>query len=139
MRERTFEADAVKRQEVAASLEELVRSREEILFAYLFGSFVDQQGFHDIDVGVYVTEALWPEDPLAYEMGLSSQLERDVRYPIDVKLLNRAPIGFCYEVTRGDVLFSRDEPARLAFVEGTWARYLDYQPVALHILKDLTA
>lgn len=59
--------------------------------------------------------------------------------PMDVKILNHAPIAFRYEVTRGEVIFSRDEEARLRFVENTWNEYLDYKPVAENILRELAA
>jgi len=42
-----------------------------------------------------------PEDLLEYELSLSSVLEGMIRLPVDVKILNQAPIAFRYEVTRG--------------------------------------
>lgn len=72
-------------------------------------------------------------------MSLSSILEGKARLPIDVKILNHAPIAFRYEVTRREAIFSRDEDARLRFVENAWNEYLDYKPVAEYILRELAA
>jgi predicted nucleotidyltransferase len=33
-----------------------LKNREEITFAYLFGSFVDDQTFNDVDIAIYVND-----------------------------------------------------------------------------------
>lgn len=62
-----------------------------------------------------------------------------IRFPVDVRVLNYAPNSFCYEVTRGEVIFSRNEGLRFGFIERTWNIYLDYKPVIKNILHDLVA
>ena len=54
-------------------------------------------------------------------------------------MLNHAPDSFCYEVTRGAVVFSRNEVVRFNFIEKTWNEYPDYKPVIEGILHELTA
>jgi len=107
----------------------VLAGRQEILFAYLFGSFVHDPGFHDVDVGIYLREedfaALRMRDAFDFETSLAVALEKTVPYPVDVKVLNQAPVALGHAVTNGRVLLSRDEATRLAWVEGIWGRYLD--------------
>jgi uncharacterized protein len=72
-------------------------------------------------------------------LSLSSILEGRIRLPLDVKILNYAPLAFRYEVTRGEVIFSSDEETRLRFIENTWNEYMDYKPVAEYIVRELAA
>jgi predicted nucleotidyltransferase len=78
-------------------------------------------------------------DPLEYELSISSMLEQRIKLPVDVRVLNHAPNSFCYEVTRGEVVFSRNEEVRFNFIERTWNEYLDYKPVVEGILHELAA
>ena len=44
---------------VTSALRDLLEFREEVLFAYLHGSFVNGSRFRDIDVAVYLDHARW--------------------------------------------------------------------------------
>lgn len=57
---------------------------------------------------------------LDYQLGLSAEVERAVRLPADNKILNYAPLGFRFWVTRGEPLVLRDEEEWLDFRERTW-------------------
>ncbi len=46
------------------------------------------------------------------------------------------PLEFQFAASRGIVFFSRDEAARLEFVERTWLRYFDFEPVLRENLRD---
>lgn len=102
---------------------------KEILFAYLFGSFVHDPGFHDLDIGIYLREdafpSICPKGTLAFETSLGVVMEKDLGYPVDIKVLNEKPVAICHAVTNGRLLLSRDEPTRFNWVEKTWDRYLD--------------
>jgi len=119
----------------------ILAGRQEILFAYLFGSFVHDPGFHDLDVGIFIREdaaALRsPDKTFDYEMDVGVILEKNLGYPVDVKGLNRAPVALCHAATDGRVLFSRDEATRLDWVERTWNRYLDMRYFIRSSLLDL--
>lgn len=90
-----------------------------VRFAYLFGSQVAgrPRPDSDVDVAVLADDAV-PED--AYDrlalrcadaLTVASQVPR-----IEVTVLNRAPLRFVGRVLRQRVvLFSRDEPARVAY------------------------
>lgn len=125
----------------AIVLEKLVPFLNEepaVLFAYLHGSFLEERGFHDIDIAIYVDPELVPrEKALDYEISLSASLDHLIGLPCDVKVLNYAPLGFAYYVTKGRVLISRDEELRYNFVERTWLQYLDFEPHRKELLREL--
>jgi predicted nucleotidyltransferase len=139
MMQRQYKMDYKAKENIKSAIREILKTKTEVGFAFLHGSFLEERSFHDIDVAVFISEDEIPEDFLDYELSLSSILEGRVRLPIDVKILNHAPIAFRYEVTRGKVILSSDEEARLRFVENTWNEYLDYKPIAEYIIRELAA
>ncbi|MCS4541934.1 MAG: nucleotidyltransferase domain-containing protein [Euryarchaeota archaeon] len=127
-----------KKTGVKNSLNIILAKREEVVFAYLYGSLLSANWFRDIDIAVFVDEKrVSRKEALDYEISLSLELEKELRMPVDVKLLNYAPLSFKYEVTKGEVIFSRNEEARFSFLEETWHRYLDYAPVEREFIKEM--
>ena len=86
---------------------ELARDRS-VAFAYLYGSFVESQPFHDIDVGVYL-ENLQADRLTATALDLAQRLSGTARIPVDVRILNVAPVSFLYHVLRDQLVFCRDD------------------------------
>lgn len=119
------EKDLIKK-----NLKKIIQNKEEVIFVYLHGSFLIND-FNDIDLAFFVSEI---DDILDYEISSSLEIEKVVHLPIDVKVLNHAPLGFKYEVTKGELLFSRDEDIRTDFLEKVWHQYLDFKPVEKEIL-----
>ncbi len=116
----------------------LLTRRKEVAFAYLYGSFLSAAWFRDVDIAVFVDEKrVDRKEVLDYEISLSLELEKELRLPVDVKVLNYAPLSFRYEVTKGEVIFSRDEEARFTFLEKTWHRYLDFAPVERQFIEEM--
>ncbi|MCS6829638.1 MAG: nucleotidyltransferase domain-containing protein [Armatimonadota bacterium] len=82
------------KEHVRQTLRDQLMQREEVLFAYLFGSFTLEGSFDDVDVAVYVTpEALHRTDALRLSFSLADILERAVGLPVDVVILNTAPLS----------------------------------------------
>ena len=137
MRGRRRLPDADKGQ-IKQTLARLLAARTEICFAVVHGSFLEPRGFRDVDLAVWVDAAKVPrESALEYEFGLSASIERSIPLPVDVKVLNYAPLSFQYVATRGDPVFLRDEEAWFTFRERTWRDYLDFVPLAKEALLDL--
>ncbi|GCC11512.1 hypothetical protein IPdc08_01567 [archaeon] len=112
------------------AIHSLLAIEKEVVFAYLYGSFLSAAWFRDIDIAVFVDEKkIDRKDVIDYEISLSLELEKELHLPMDVKVLNYAPLSFRYEVTKGEVIFSRNEEVRFTFLELTWHRYLDFAPV----------
>jgi predicted nucleotidyltransferase len=125
---RLHRLDTEERHRVEQALSaELARDRS-VVFAYLYGSFIEPQAFHDIDVGVYVENV--PVDRLtARALDLAQCLSDTVRMPVDVRILNVAPVSFLFHVLRGRLLCCRDDAVLAEVMERTVSRYLDIAPL----------
>jgi len=87
---------------IAQQLCDSLTKHPEILFAYLYGSFVEGVAYHDIDVAVFLKPT--PEDIFDYEEVLSVELTRAIKKSVDVHVLNHASLGFQHSVLRGEFL-----------------------------------
>jgi predicted nucleotidyltransferase len=103
----------------------LQREHKEIAAAYLFGSFVKEEAFSDIDLGILMNIDL--ERPLEYELDLESRLEKVLKYPVDVRIINGAPLSFCQNVIRhGRVIVDSDPNLRADFEGQILKQYFDF-------------
>ncbi len=133
-----FKLSKNQREEIEEKLKILLQSKKEIIFTYIHGSFLLDLPFHDIDLAIFVNENAVNElNCLDYEIQLSIELELVVKIPIDVKIINFAPLPFKYNITKGNLLFCKDNKLRLKFIETTWMEYLDFQPYYLQTFKYL--
>ncbi|MFN3479681.1 MAG: nucleotidyltransferase domain-containing protein [Thermodesulfovibrionales bacterium] len=126
---------------IIARLRAFLEKRAEIIFAYIHGSFAEGLAWRDIDVAVYVSKDVVPEDEaIDYGLRISaiSEMETGIR-PLDIKVINYATIGFRYYATKGILLFSKNEDIRYDFIEDTWKRYFDLLPKRKQILLDLVS
>jgi predicted nucleotidyltransferase len=99
---------------------------EQIRFAYLFGSFLLKGSFEDIDIAVYVhPDALHDRDPLLLSFDIANDLERAVRLPVDVVLLNNASLGLQFEAARGEPIMVREWEECAGFAEKVTLRWWD--------------
>lgn len=109
------------------SLEQVLRDAD-IRFAYLFGSRASGQGHQrsDADVAVMPTT----EPGLLERAGLAADLARALEVPdVDVVLLDRAPLELRGRIVQeGQLIYSTDEPARVAFEVRTRSEYFDFLP-----------
>lgn len=104
-----------KKGEILAKIRNLLEAQPEISFAYVHGSFLEQETFGDIDLAVYLSPVP-AGSGIYYELALESALEELIRYPVDLRILNEAPLSFKYSVLRnGTRIFEKDEGLRVAF------------------------
>ncbi|MBC7218376.1 MAG: nucleotidyltransferase domain-containing protein [Candidatus Caldatribacterium sp.] len=100
---------------------------EEIVFAYLFGSFAEGSSYRDIDIAVYCDD----KSPLVhaplYDVELSRELENVLRIPVDVVVLNNAPDYIVYRASRGILVKDTNENLRFDFLLPRLKKYLDFQ------------
>ena len=93
---------------------------------YLFGSFAGSAKFSDIDIGLLLKEM--PSDPTEYELNLENNLERKIGYRFDIRILNTAPPGFCYDAIAAKQLLVDRDPDRRADFEGYMLKkHFDFQ------------
>ena len=107
----------------------------------MHGSFAEGLSFKDIEVAVYVDEkTVTIKDAIDYGLEISAitELESGLT-PLDIKVINYAPVGFRYYATKGILLFSKDEEIRCNFLEDTWRRYFDLLPKSKQLILDLAS
>jgi len=116
------------KESIKSAAKRRLNEHSEIMFAYLHGSFINQETFRDIDVAVYLKEL--PDSLVKYEIYLESELMGALsRFIVDVKILNNAPLSFRYNVVKnGVILLCRDNEAKSNFQERTVLNYLDFLP-----------
>jgi predicted nucleotidyltransferase len=111
-------------------LKEVLAKDERVIFAYVYGSFVKEQSFRDIDIGIYVKNS--EENPLVVSPDIKTQLSRVVRREnteftadqFDVQIVNHAPFTFLKRVFKeGILLVDRDPELRTDLVEYVSSKY----------------
>lgn len=104
-------------------LKKVLKKEKKINFAYLFGSAAKNPKYaNDIDIAVYVKEKL-PHRRLSR---LASQIEKVVKKPAEIIVLNDMPLVFISEVLRGQLIFSKSEKTRIAFETKTLDESLNF-------------
>lgn len=122
-----------ERRDTISRINACLKKAGRVSFGYVFGSFIDREGFNDIDVGVYFDEtAVKTETIFDYQLELGVEIEREIgQYSIDCRALNIAPLSFRFSaITQGELVFSRDEEARICFEVMTRSLYFDFKPHA---------
>jgi len=127
-----------KREELLRRAGKYLETREEILFAYAHGSFVEAPYFRDLDIGVFLRQEDVKTIRYTYEIGLEDALEKilSVTFPLEVRLLNSASIAFRYRAIRGRLLVDRAPDLRADFCMRVISRYLDIKPILLYHTRE---
>lgn len=118
--------DEAKR-EISRKIEEFVKNRAEIIFAYIFGSFIEDEVYNDIDLAIYIDENNALTKKIFYAIELSKKLEELVKIPIDVIVLNRASNFIVYRVSNGKLIKNSDDNMRINFMTTHWKEYWDFK------------
>ena len=112
-----------ERRRVLAALRRLLERDERVVFAYVFGGFVERVVTRDVDVAVWLAEGV---DPLGYVLEAGVELEEAASMPVDVVVLNEAPEALRYTVfTRGAPLIVKDRVLHDAVVAASILGYAD--------------
>jgi hypothetical protein len=101
---------------------------EEIDLAYVFGSFLGRDDFHDIDVAIHLCKEQSPYQRFKLSQKAARSLEQGIRPRVDfdVRILNYAPAYFQYEViSKGIVVLERDRERRVDYEAHLVSEYLD--------------
>ena len=112
-----------KKEEVINAIKDFFSNQKNVLFVYLYGSFVEGKFFRDIDVALYLDK---PGRGVEIESDLSAELSRITGYAIEVCIINRAPVHFQLSVLKeGLLIFNRSEEIRTDFIESVSRKYLE--------------
>ena len=125
------------REQIIRRLQLDLEARSEIVLALLHGSFMSSGRYRDIDVAIWLDpRSKSPEERFRYALDLSVHLEVELRIPIDVRVLNDAPLAFRYHALQGRLLVVRDETFLDELRARTWDDYIDFQPFARQYLRE---
>ena len=114
----------------------LSSEHKEIVVAYLFGSFVTEEYFGDIDIGIITKKDL--RRSLVFELELENKVEQVAGHPVDVRILNKAPLSFCQSVIRyGRVIIEHDPNLRADFESIVLKQYFDFSPFRQQYLNEV--
>ena len=115
-----------------------LEARPEIVLALLHGSFPKGGAYRDIDVAVWLgSSRLSRDERFRYALDLSVQLHLRLGRPIDVRVLDDAPLAFRYHALQGRPLVARDEGFLDELRARTWDDYLDFKPFARQYLREV--
>ncbi len=130
-------AMSIEKTQIVNALQHTLTEKKEILFAYIFGSFVDRETYRDIDVALYLKD---PQgiDTLWFELALEEELERRLHFPFDVRVINNAPLGFVYHVLAKKILvLDRDTDCRAKFESLVLREYFDFRHLLQEYLREV--
>ncbi len=137
MKEKLYSVDVERKMQMELSISSVLEQQGSVVFAYLFGSFIDAEiPFHDIDLGVYFTPEMDRLEMSQAALELTGHLSNTLAFPVDVRVLNHAPVSFVFKVLRGRLIYERDENARCRVMENTVRSYLDIRPILHHATKE---
>ncbi len=117
----------INKEEVMERIKRFIKSRDEIIFSYIFGSFAENEYFNDIDLAIYIDENNSVSKKIFYEVELARELEEIIRIGVDVIVLNRASDLILYRATKGKLIKNSDDELRVNFVSMRWKKYWDFK------------
>jgi uncharacterized protein len=135
MIEKYFKITGQEKEDIISRIERFLEKRPDLLFAYVHGSFVSENQYRDIDIAIYLKST--PAELLQMELNLEAELNSVIQYPVDVRILNSAPLSFRYNVIKhGRHIAVINDDARCDFEEMTTSNYFDFAPFRKMYLQE---
>ena len=129
-----------KRDEIIAKIKHVLLEEKGIVFAFVFGSFLDAPSFRDIDIGIYAND-IKRDYVFDYELDLSKKIADKCDLPFDIfepKVLNFAPSAFLNNIFKnGKLLFSKNKQLLSKTIENTSLEVIANERIAYQSLRDL--
>ncbi len=116
---------------------ESIEKEKHIAFAFLHGSSLEYDKFHDIDIALFIQGTTIEQVRDKYEIELSIELEEKIGSKVDITIINDAKLGFQYQVLKGKLLYCKDYEIYYEFGEKVLRYYFDFQPLTKIMLSDI--
>lgn len=129
----------LNKKEVMEKIESFIKSHDEIIFAYIFGSFVENETFNDIDLAIYTDENNISTKEIFYAVELSNQLEKNIKIPVDVIVLNKTSDFLLHRISKGILIKNSDDDMRINFITTHWKRYWDFRNKIYEHVEEMKA
>ena len=118
--------------EFKKTLKEKLHEKEEIIFAYLFGSKVTgtSNKLSDVDIAIYLDRHNMPKSsPYGYKSDLIVEMEEELGEEVDIVILNEASLFLAYNILKeGQLIMCRSDEKRTEFHFRVVRDYLDFKP-----------
>jgi predicted nucleotidyltransferase len=125
-----------RKDEISETITSLLEPHREICTVYLHGSFLTNDLFADLDLGLLLEHP--PENLLGYEFEIEITIERQVNFPVDVRVLNNAPVSYIQNVIRnGKVILDKKPDKRSDFESYSLRKYFDFAPFRTRYLAEV--
>lgn len=107
-----------------SEIRKILEKEKYIVFAYLFGSSLQRPEYsNDMDIAIFVKNKPKPR----YELELGLKIEKEIKKPVDVIVLNDKPLLIISEILRnGKLIFSRDDKRRVKFETANLSNILSF-------------
>jgi len=130
-----------ERKKIIEKIKKQLLKRKEIVFAYLYGSFLEDPCFRDIDLGIYLNEKIVkPTKFFRYQLEIGGRLEIPAKYSVDIRILNEAPSSFLASVfSKGKLLFSRDDLFLTDLIEKVSAEEIASESFSILAFRELVS
>jgi len=116
----------IEKKVLIEEISNILKTKEYVLFAYIFGSFISEDVFKDIDIGVFVSGAEG-KSLLTLELMLEGEVGDAIHIPIDIRIINHAPPSFVYNMLKGGiVIVDANKPLRSDFEGLVCKKHFDF-------------
>ena len=118
---------------IKKTLNDYFKDRDEIIFAYIFGSTVTETSnkLSDIDIAIFINEKKINEKDYryGYQAEILTDLMKELKTDkVDLVILNYATTLLKHRVIYfGELIYSIDEKERVKFKVNTINKYMDYK------------
>ena len=130
-----YRLTTVERERTIHQIEAALATRVGVVFALVFGSFLDQEAFRDIDLAIWTLAAADPGEDVA----VAAELSGTLGMPVDVRRINVAPVPFLFHALRGRPVLVRDEQLLADLMERTARQYHDLAPLLRRATREAFA
>lgn len=129
-----------EKEELVKKITTFIRKRSNAAFAYIYGSFLEDDGFSDIDIALYFHRKNLPVEGgiINLEIQMEAELQKEFGHLFDVRIINHAPVSFCYNVLKnGKLIYTGDDDLRVNFFTATVKKYIDFLPYRKRYLREV--
>lgn len=114
-----------------------------IVFAYLHGTAVSSKNYNDIDIALFVNPKYYESiiqnssPTLDFIIPLEQKLEQNLHLPIDMQIINNAPLAFRFNIVNHSIILIDKNPlAREQFELLSRVEYFDFKPKSEEYLRE---
>ena len=136
-----FYLEKKAKEDILNQITSVLKRKTEVVFAYCHGTFLAENKikFRDIDIALYLKED-FKKETFNYEQKIAELLEKKIKYPVEVKILNVTPFYFLNNVFRtGKLLFSRNDFLLAELIEDSNHQAMINYNFSLQSFKELVS